>query len=367
MSKRDYYEILGVPRDASENDIRKAYRKLAMQHHPDRVQGDKQSEEKFKEVSEAYSILTDPEKRSNYDQFGHAGLRGGPGFSDFGGLGDIFGDIFEDFFGGTTTRRRSSAQRGNDIGYEFEITLEEAFEGLDREITIPRMAACGECDGTGAARGASRTSCHVCRGTGRLRQTQGLFSITRTCHRCGGVGTIIEHPCKNCKGEGQVRAQRKLRVTIPPGVDTGSRIRYRGEGEAGSRGGASGDLYILIKALPHELFQRDSENLICEVPISFPQVALGAQLEIPTLDGKTTLRIPPGTQSHKVFEIRHKGMPSLHGPGKGSLFVRVVVETPARLNERQRQLLEEFARISGDDVHPLTKKFLDKFKEVFGA
>jgi len=369
MGKHDYYEILGVARDASENEIRKAYRKLAMQHHPDRTQGDKQSEEKFKEVSEAYAVLTDPEKRANYDRFGHAGLGGG--FGDFGGgfgsFGDIFGDIFEDFFGGATAQRKAQVRRGDDIVYGLDLTLEEAYQGIDHEIAIPRMETCKECNGVGTAGGASRMTCPVCRGTGRLRQTQGFFSITRTCHRCGGIGSVIEHPCKNCKGEGRVRTQKKLQVTIPPGVDSGSRIRYRGEGEAGSRGGAPGDLYIMINVKKHDFFEREGENLICEVPISFPQAALGTQLKIPTLDGQVTLKVPPATQTHKVFRIKHKGMPALRGHDKGDLFVRVVVETPTKLNERQKELLEEFARISGEEEHPLTKKFLDKFKEVFGG
>jgi molecular chaperone DnaJ len=365
MGKRDYYEILGLSRDATENDIRKAYRKLAMQYHPDRAKGDKESEEKFKELSEAYSVLIDPEKRSNYDQFGHAGVGGG--FTDFGSFGDIFGDIFEDFFGGTNARRRTQAQRGDDIAYSFDITLEDAFEGVDREISIPRMESCGECDGTGSALGSSRTTCPVCRGAGRLRQTQGFFSVTRTCHRCGGNGSVIENPCKICKGEGRVRTQRKLRVTIPPGVDSGSRIRYRGEGEAGSRGGGSGDLYIVINVKEDEFFKREGNDLLCEIPISFAQAALGAEIDIPTLDGKTSLTVPPGTQTHSVFRIKGKGMPKLRGLGRGDLFVKVLVETPTKLNQRQRELLEEFARLSGEDAQPFTKKFLDKFKEVFGA
>jgi molecular chaperone DnaJ len=368
MNKRDYYEILGVPRDADENEIRKAYRRLAMQHHPDRTQGNKESEEKFKELSEAYAVLTDPEKRANYDQFGHAGMGAGfQGFGDFGGFGDIFGDVFETFFGGATATRRSRAQRGEDVVYELTITLEEAYEGFERDISIPRKETCAECGGSGLAPGTSRTMCPVCQGAGKIRQAQGFFSITRTCHRCGGLGNVIETPCKECKGEGRSRSVRKLRVLIPPGVDSGSRIRYRGEGQAGSYGGAVGDLYIIINVKEHDLFEREGDNLLCEVPISFPQAALGTQLELPTLDGRAALKIPPGTQTHKVFRIRNKGMPNLRGRGRGDLFIRVVVETPTKLNERQRDLLEEFARIAGDEVYPLTRKFLDKFKEVFGG
>jgi len=365
MGKRDYYEILGVSRDATENDIRKAYRRLAMQYHPDRAQGDKDAEEKFKELSEAYSVLIDPQKRANYDRFGHAGVEGG--FGDFPGFGDIFGDIFEDFFGRPAGRRRSYAQQGDDIIYELTITLEEAYEGLEHEITVPRMDMCGECQGTGVEPGSSRATCPLCRGAGRLRHAQGFFSITRTCHRCAGAGTVIEHPCRTCKGEGRVRTEKQLRITIPAGIDSNSRIRYRGEGEAGRQGGPNGDLHIVIKVKEHDLFERDGNNLLCDVPISFPQAALGTQMKIPTLDGKVTLKIPPGTQTHKIFRVKNKGMPYLRGHGRGDLFVRVIVETPSKLNDRQRELLEEFARISGDDAHPLTKKFLDKFKEVFGA
>ena len=365
MGKRDYYEVLGVSRDADEDDIRKAYRRLAMKYHPDRTQGDKESEEKFKELSEAYAVLTDSQKRSSYDRFGHAGVEGG--FGDFTGFGDIFGDIFEDFFGRPTGRRRSYAQQGDDIAYELRITLEQAYEGFGREITVPRMEECGDCQGTGVEGGTSRTTCPLCRGAGSLRHAQGFFSITRTCHRCGGVGTIIEHPCRTCKGEGRVRTEKQLRVTIPPGVDSNSRLRYRGEGEAGMRGGPNGDLHIIINVDQHDLFERDGNHLLCDVPISFPQAALGTQMKIPTLDGKVTLKIPPGTQTHKIFRVRNKGMPNLRGHGRGDLFVRVVVETPSKLNDKQRELLEEFARISGDEVHPLTKKFLDKFKEVFGT
>jgi len=370
MSKRDYYEILGVSRDATEDELRKAYRKLAMQHHPDRTQGDKESEEKFKELSEAYAVLTDADKRANYDQFGHAGVDSGfADFRDFAGFGDIFGDIFEDFFGGgATTRSRSHARRGDDIAYTLDVTLEEAFEGFEREISISRKEMCEDCGGSGLAEGASRGTCPMCRGAGRLRQTQGFFSITRVCHRCGGSGTVIENPCKTCMGEGRSRTLRKIRVTIPAGVDSGSRIRYRGEGEAGSQGGTPGDLYVIVNVMEHELFMRDGNDLLCEMPISFSHAALGTQQEVPTLDGSVTLKIPQGTQTHKVFRLKGKGMPSLRrGYGRGDLFIKVVVETPTRLNERQRELLEEFAKISGEEVHPLTKKFLDKFKEVFGA
>lgn len=370
MGKRDYYEVLGVSRGASPDDLRSAYRKLAMKHHPDRTQGNKESEEKFKELSEAYAVLTDSEKRSKYDQFGHAGVDGGFGdFRDFTGFGDIFGDIFEDFFGGGTTRRRGShARRGDDLAYRLDLTLEETFEGLEREISLPRKETCEECSGSGLAPGASRGTCPTCRGAGRLRQAQGLFSITRTCHRCGGTGTVIENPCRSCMGEGRSRTVRKLSVTIPAGVDAGSRIRYRGEGEAGSQGGGRGDLYIVVDIVEHELFERSGDDLICEMPISFPQAALGTQREVPTLDGIITLKIPAGTQTHKVFRIRGKGMPRLQrGHGRGDLYVKVVIETPTKLKDRQRELMEEFAEISGDDVHPLSKTFFDKFKGVFGA
>ena len=369
MDKRDYYEVLGVSRNATEDELRQAYRKLAMKYHPDRTQGDKESEEKFKELSEAYAVLTDGEKRSNYDQFGHAGVEGGFGnFRDFAGFGDIFGDIFEDFFGGATARRGSHGRAGEDIGYSFELTLEEAFEGVEREFSIARKDTCEECAGSGLAPGASRNTCPTCRGAGRLRQSQGFFSVTRACHRCQGLGTVIENPCKSCMGEGRSRSVRKLRVTVPPGVDSGSRLRYRGEGEAGSQGGTAGDLYIIIKVIEHDLFERDGENLLCEMPISFPQAALGTQLEIPTLDGNVTLKIPAGTQTHRVFRIKGKGMPSLRrGHVRGDLYLKVVLETPKKLSERQRELLEEFARLSGDEAHPLSKNFFDKVKGVFGA
>ncbi|RJP23534.1 MAG: molecular chaperone DnaJ [Candidatus Abyssobacteria bacterium SURF_5] len=367
MGKRDYYEVLGIPRGATEDDIRKAYRRLAMKHHPDRTQGDKESEEKFKEIAEAYAVLTDPEKRANYDQFGHAGVGAGMNDFGFGSFGDIFGDIFEDFFGARTDTRRSRVQKGDDIVYNLDLTLEEAFEGFEREISIPRLDNCDICGGTGAEPGSGQAVCPVCRGAGRVRQTQGFFSITRTCHRCMGAGAVLENPCRKCKGEGRIRTTRKLRITVPAGVDNGSRIRYRGEGEAGARGGPNGDLYLMINVREHDFFKREGDNLICEVPVSFPQAALGAEIRVPTLDGKISLKIPKGTQSHHIFRVKGKGMPGLRSHGRGDLFVRAVIETPTKLNDRQRELLEEFAKISGEETQPLTKKFLDKFKEVFGT
>ena len=371
-SKRDYYEILEVNPNASDAEIKKAYRRLALKYHPDKNPDDKEAEERFKEISEAYEVLSDPQKRATYDQFGHtmgAGDFGGfrtQGFGDFGSLGDIFGDIFNDFFGGTPQARARRPQRGADLRYNLEIGFEEAARGLQTTVEIPRMETCGECGGRRSARGRSPEPCSLCRGTGQVRFQQGFFSISRTCQQCNGEGVVVTHPCPTCRGRGQVRVARSVSVKIPPGVDTGTRLRLSGEGEAGIHGGPRGDLYIVIRVREHPFFTRDGADILCEVPISFTQAALGAEIQVPTLDGKETLRIPPGTQSGTVIELKGKGFPRLKGYGAGDQRVRVVVETPTRLNARQRELLEEFARISGEDAHPLSRSFLEKVRAMFG-
>ncbi len=363
--KRDYYDVLGVSRGASDDDLKKAYRRLAMKYHPDRNPGDKSAEERFKEASEAYQVLSDAERRAQYDRFGHRAFESGGGF-DFAAAGfeDIFSDIFGDFFG--TGRGRSRARRGEDLRYDLEIKFEEAIFGVERVITVPRLARCGACAGKGTKDGADRAQCPACRGSGQLRFQQGFFTIAKTCGQCNGQGSVIRDPCRECSGSGVVQKAQSLSIKIPAGVDNGSRLKLRGEGESGRNGGPSGDLYVVLSVAEHPLFTRQGDDIVCEVPISFAQAALGAEIDVPTLHGKIKMKIPHGTQSGAVFRLKGKGALGLHRSGAGDELVRVAVETPRKLTSRQRELLEEFARSSGEEVHPLSKGFLDKVREMFG-
>lgn len=367
-TKRDYYEVLGVSPGASVDDIKKAFRKLALKHHPDRNPGDTAAEAKFREASEAYQVLSDPERRDQYDRYGHAAFEqpGGMGF-DFSAAGfeDIFGDIFGDFFG-TGRRGRTRARRGEDLRYDLDIDFETAAFGAEQTIEVPRLVTCQACDGQGTKGGVPRATCGACRGTGQVRYQQGLFSIAKTCGQCRGQGSVVRDPCGTCGGPGVMRKQQKLSVRIPPGVDNGSRLKLRGEGEAGPNGGPPGDLYVVLHVREHPLFARQGTDILCEVPISFTQVALGAEMDVPTLHGKMKLKIPPGTQSGSVFRLRGKGVPDVRGYGQGDHLVRVVIETPRKLTAQQREMLEEFARLSGEEVHPMAKGFLDKVREMFG-
>jgi molecular chaperone DnaJ len=370
--KRDYYEVLGVSRSASEDDVKKAYRKLALRYHPDRNPEDRhEAEERFKEISEAYQVLSDPERRSLYDRFGHAafqqGAPGGAGF-DFGGnFEDIIGDLFGDFFGtGRTRGGRGRTRRGQDLRYDLEISFEEATFGCEKTIAVPRLSTCDTCRGRGAKPGTSPRTCPQCRGSGQVRFQQGFFSIAKTCGHCNGQGTIIANPCPSCEGSGVQRRTHQLSIKVPPGVDSGSRLKLRGEGEAGANAGMSGDLYVVLSVREHPLFVREGTDVVCEVPLSFAQAALGAEIEVPTLDGKARVKIPAGTQSGQVFKLKGRGIPDLNGYGRGDEVIRVLVETPRKLSPRQRELLEEFARISGEEVHPLSKSFLEKVKSMLG-
>jgi len=367
--KRDYYEILGVSRSADADQIKKAYRKLALKHHPDRNPGDKSAEERFKEATEAYQVLSDAERRMQYDQFGHAAFEQAGGFGGFdfsAGFEDIFSDIFGDFFGAGRGRGRTRARRGEDLRYDLEISFEEAVSGTEKTITLPRLATCAACQGSGAKGGAARVTCSACRGSGQLRFQQGFFTIAKTCGRCAGQGTVIKDHCRTCGGSGVAQKTQSLSIKIPAGVDTGSRLKLRNEGGPGHNGGPPGDLFVIISVRDHALFTRHENNLVCEVPISFPQAALGAEIDVPTLEGKTKVKIEPGTQSGAIHRLKGKGVPDLRGTGRGDLLVRIVVETPRKLTTRQRELLEEFARSGGEDVNPLSKGFFDKVKEMFG-
>ena len=369
MAKRDYYEILGVNRDANQEEIKKAYRKSALKYHPDKNPGSKESEEKFKEATEAYEILRDSQKRAAYDQFGHSlggKYEGFEGFSrDSGSFSDIFSEVFGDVFETDTRRRSARPQRGSDLQYELEVSFKDSAFGIDKTIKIPREEVCNNCNGNGAKPGTGRRRCPTCGGTGQIRISQGFFSLARTCNRCGGEGETIETPCTTCRGSGRIRVERKIEVKIPAGVETGTRLRISGEGEAGVRGGPRGDLYVLLHVQPSEIFERHNNDLICEIPITFVQAALGTEIDVPTLDGRAAIKIPPGTQTHKVFRLKGKGMPSLRGYGKGDLHARVIVEVPTNLNAKQKMILEEFARTSGEDVNPMSKSFMDKIKDAF--
>jgi len=375
MAKRDYYEVLGVPRGADEAEIKKAYRRIAMKHHPDRNPGDKAAEEKFKEANEAYSVLSDPQKRSAYDQFGHAAVDGQGGAGGFGGFGgggasfsDIFGDVFGDIFGGGGGRARSGPQRGADLRYNLEIDLEDAVHGATIKIRVPTLESCEECHGSGARRGSSPVSCTTCGGAGQIRMQQGFFSVQQTCPNCRGKGKMIKDPCGSCHGRGRVEKQKTLSVKIPAGVDTGDRIRLSGEGEAGPEGGPPGDLYVQVAVRAHQIFERDGKNLYCEVPISFADAALGGELEVPTLEGRVKLRVPPETQTGKMFRLRGKGVKPVRGGTVGDLMCRVVVETPVNLSKRQKELLAELQSSLGEssDKHsPRKSSWFEGVKSFF--
>lgn len=343
MKQRDYYELLGVSRGADEAEIKKAYRKLAMKYHPDRNPGDSSAEEQFKEIQQAYAILSDKQKRAAYDQFGHAGVDPsmGGGGGGFGGFGDVFEDIFENIFSGGRGGRQSRGHRGSDLQFNIQLTLEEAAAGKEVEITVPRHGSCKTCDGSGAKKGTTPKTCETCAGMGQVRIQQGFFSIQQTCPSCHGEGTMITDPCTSCHGNGRVRESKKLTVKIPAGVDNGDRVRLSGEGEAGSHGGGSGDLYVQINVKKHAIFERQDNDLHCEVPISFITAAIGGAIEVPTLEGRVTLKIPSETQTGKVFRLRAKGMKSVRGHGQGDLLCKVVVETPVNLSKEQKELLTQ--------------------------
>ena len=370
MAKRDYYEVLGINRDASEEDIKKAYRKLAMKHHPDRNPDNPKSEELFKEAKEAYEVLSDPAKRPAYDQHGHAGVdqagMGAGAGAGFGNFADAFGDIFGDIFGGS--HQRSSVYRGADLRYNLEISLEEAAHGSETRIRIPTMQECETCSGTGAKPGTQPTNCATCGGHGQVRMTQGFFSIQQTCPKCHGSGKVVQNPCATCSGAGRLKHQKTLSVKIPAGVDEGDRIRLSGEGEAGVNGGPSGDLYVVIHIRAHEVFSREGNDLHCEMPVSITKAAIGGEIEIPTLDGYAKIKIPSETQSGKVFRLRGKGIKGVRSQTFGDLMCHVVVETPVNLTARQKELLQELEEINERDVgrhNPRAKSWMNRVKEFF--
>lgn len=373
MSKRDYYEVLGVGRDAGVRDIKKAYKKLAMKYHPDRTQGDKELENKFKEIQEAYEILTDDQKRAAYDQYGHAGVDPNRGGAGFGGgnadFGDIFGDVFGDIFGGGGGRgRQSRARQGADLRYNLELSLEEAVRGKDVEIRVPTLVECEKCDGSGAKRGTSPKTCPTCHGNGQVQMRQGFFAVQQTCPTCSGRGKIISDPCNSCRGQGRVEKTKTLSVKIPPGVDTGDRIRLAGEGEAGEAGAPAGDLYVQAHVKQHDIFSREANNLFCEVPLSFTTAALGGELQVPTLDGKVKLKVAPETQTGRSFRLRGKGVKSVRTGMIGDLICKVVVETPVNLSSRQKDLLKELEDSMSSETgkhRPKEQGFFDGVKKFF--
>ena len=370
MSKRDYYEVLGVDKSVSEKDLKKAYRRVAMKYHPDRNPDDKAAEEKFKEASEAYEVLSDAQKRAAYDQYGHAGVEqqggmgGGAGFNNFS---DIFGDVFGDIFGGQGGGRgRGGPQRGSDLQYTLQVSLEDAVKGTTAKIKVPTLVTCKVCDGTGAKEGSKPVTCSTCGGVGQVRMQQGFFSVQQTCPTCHGKGTIISDPCTACRGQGRVEETKTLSVKVPAGVDTGDRIRLSGEGEAGPAGGVAGDLYVQISVKKHDIFERDDANLYCEVPINFIDASLGGELEVPTLDGRVKLKVPAETQTGKLFRLRGKGVTPVRGGAKGDLLCRVVVETPVNLSSKQKDLLREFqASLEGKKHSPRQSSWFEGMKDFF--
>lgn len=375
--KRDYYEVLSVSRTATEEEVKRAYRKLAVKYHPDKNPEDPHAEEKFKELGEAYDVLMDADKRAAYDRFGHAAFsqgmgRGAGGFHDpfdifrevFGGGGGG-GGIFETFFGGGATTDREGRQRGSDLRYDMQITLEEAAFGVDKEIEVRKLDTCAKCAGKGAEPGSRTINCPTCGGRGQVISSRGFFQVSQTCPRCRGVGQIIEKPCRACNGEGRAENTSRIKLKIPAGIADGSRLRSSGNGEAGIRGGAAGDLYVVIHIKEHPIFQREDDNLYCEVPISFTLAALGGEIPVPTLEGKANLKVPAGTQSGQVFKLRGKGVANVNARDRGDLFARLLVEVPTRLDNNQRQKLEEFAALCGEENTPLHKSFFERAKEFF--
>jgi len=362
---KDYYELLGVSREVTPEELKKVYRQLAMKHHPDRNPGDRAAEEKFKEISHAYSVLSDPEKRAHYDRYGTAegfGANQGP-FAGGAGFSDIFEDFFGDFLGGSFGgHRKQRPARGNDLRYDLEITLEEAVFGTEKVITFPKLQKCGECSGTGSEPGKQPEVCSTCKGSGQIRYQQGFFSVSKSCGKCSGTGRHITNPCRKCRGHGAIQEQKTVNLKIPAGVDAGSRLKIVGEGEPGLNGGPSGDLYVILDVQEHEIFKREGTDLFCDFPISFTNAALGAEIEVPTLDGSTKLKIPAGTQSGKIFTLKGKGAPRIGSQQRGSQLIRISIEVPKKLSQRQKELLEEFATISTDDSN---KTFKDKLKDLF--
>src|SRR6266550_618175 len=371
MSKRDYYEVLGVSRTATDQEMKSAYRRLAVKYHPDKNPGDASAEEKFKEAAEAYSVLADTNQRQRYDHFGHAGVSSGAGQAwgapGFGGIEDILGDLFgfsDVFGGGRGGARRTAAQRVADLRYDLEITLEDAYNGMTAQLRIPRLETCENCKGNGAAPGTQPENCTNCGGTGQVRYQQGFFSVARTCQPCRGAGRVIKTPCQDCRGAGRIEREKQMEVKIPAGVETGSRLRVQGEGEAGTQGGPSGDLYVVIHLAEHERFERQGSNLYASVPITFAQAALGSEIQVRTLDDEEKLKIPLGTQTGTVFRLKGKGMPVLGGRGRGDLFVSVSVITPTSLTREQRKLLEQLAVVENKDLED--KGLVDKVRDIFG-
>jgi molecular chaperone DnaJ len=376
VTKMDYYEVLSVSRDASDSELKTAYRKLAMQYHPDRNPDNPEAEEKFKECSEAYQVLSDADKRAAYDRYGHAAFNGGAGGNPFQGggfsgnpqdLGDIFGDLFGEMFnmGGQGGRKASRVQRGRDLRYDMMLEFEEAAFGVEKEITIKRAETCTDCKGTGGAKGKAPVTCTQCGGRGQQRFQQGFFSVARTCSVCGGTGTLIVDPCTTCKGQTVIQMQHSILVKVPAGVEQDTRIRYQGEGESGKFAGPAGDLYVVLSVKAHKFFERDGDDLHCVLPISFPQAALGTELEIQTLEGSATIKVPEGTQSGKEFKLRGKGVPHLNSSGKGDLIVEIRVQTPGKLTRQQKELLKQLSETMVVENTPTSRGIFDKVKEMF--